>query len=102
MLEKLLEQADQIMASAGKIAQVNTNSALEEVRVEVLGKKLDAIVARYGSLSADDRPIVGKRVNQVRDAVERLLAEKSRNLQQQALEEQLAAERIDVTLPGRV
>ncbi len=103
MLEQLLEQADQIMASAGaKIAQVNTNSALEEVRVEVLGKKgaLTQLLRGMGSLSADDRPIVGKRVNQVRDAVERLLAEKSRNLQQQALEEQLAAERIDVTLPG--
>jgi phenylalanyl-tRNA synthetase alpha chain len=103
LLDQLLQQADQIMASAGaKIAQVTSNSALDEVRVEVLGKKgaLTQLLRSMGSLSAADRPIVGKRVNQVRDAVEQLLNEKSQSLQQKALEGQLAAERIDVTLPG--
>jgi len=77
-------------------------SALDEVRVEILGKKgaLTQLLRGMGSLSATDRPVVGKRVNEVRDAVEQQLSGKGQELQNKALEVQLAAESIDVTLPG--
>lgn len=75
---------------------------LESLRVQFLGKKgeLTAVLKQMGSLSAEERPVVGQIANEVRAAVEKALAEKSRMIDRAALESRLKAEAVDVTIPG--
>lgn len=68
-----------------------------------LGKKgeLTAILKQMGSLSAEERPVIGQLANQVRAEIETLLAETGAELKEKALEKRLMEERLDVTLPGK-
>jgi phenylalanyl-tRNA synthetase alpha chain len=59
------------------------------------------IFDKLGSLAKEERPIIGRRANEVKQALERAFAEKSENLRQAALEHSLRMEKLDVTLPGR-
>jgi phenylalanyl-tRNA synthetase alpha chain len=78
-------------------------AALEALELDVLGKKgrLTAILRGIGGLPADDRPRVGAVANAVRGAIEAALAERGTQLRGSALTGRLAAEALDVTLPGR-
>ncbi len=77
--------------------------ALDGVRVKYLGKKgeLTGILRGMGKLSAEERPKVGKIVNEARAALEEQIAAKNEALKGAALANRLASEKIDVTLPGR-
>nr|WP_206529492.1 phenylalanine--tRNA ligase subunit alpha [Brevibacillus sp. SYP-B805] len=90
-------------SALAQISQVADAQALQELRVKYLGKKgeLTEILRGMGSLSAEERPIVGQLVNDVREALERALGEKQEELEQAALRAKLASQQIDVTLPGR-
>lgn len=77
--------------------------ALEELRVSLLGKKgeLTAILKQMGKLSAEERPAMGQLANQVRSRLEELLADKGTALKNAAQNARLAAETVDVTMPGK-
>ena len=83
-----------------KIEAANEN--LEEIKVQYLGKKgeLTALLRGMGALSPEERPKMGQLVNEVREAIENALAEKAAALHEKMLERKLAAEKLDVTLPG--
>jgi len=85
------------------IAQSSALSDLEQVRVAYFGKKgaLSLLMKGLSQLSAEERPAAGARINQVRSAVQQALDNRLNALQQGALNQRLAAERIDVTLPAR-
>lgn len=76
---------------------------LEDLRVLYLGKKgrLTEHLKNLGTLPATDRPIVGQQINRVKEEVLNLIQQRESVLQQQVIEQQLALEKIDVTLPGR-
>ena len=76
---------------------------LDNVRVKFLGKKgeLTSLLRGMSQLSAEDRPRIGKIANEARAEIEKLLAEKNSELKSKELANKLAAEKIDVTLPGR-
>ena len=76
--------------------------ALEAQRVRYLGKKgeLTAILRQMGSLSADERPVMGQRANQVRAEIEKAIEERRAELSKKLLEAKLSGETVDVTLPG--
>lgn len=76
---------------------------LDSVRVKFLGKKgeLTALLRGMSQLSAEDRPRIGKIVNEARAQIEQLIAEKNAELKAKELQNKLASEKIDVTLPGR-
>lgn len=98
------EQVEQIRRMAReRISRASSASALDEVRVELLGKKgkLTALLRGMGTLSAEERPAMGRLFNSVRDEMEQLLEERGAFLRNAALEERLRAEAVDVTLPGR-
>ena len=78
--------------------------ALNDLRIRYLGKKgeLTAILRGMAKLTADERPVIGQLANEVRDRLEISLADKTANLAETAKLARLAAEEIDVTLPGRV
>lgn len=92
----------QQLASAA-IEQAEDVSTLETIRVDFLGKKgkLTELLKDLVNLSPEDRPKVGQLVNQVKRQISEQIEAKLSQLKAQALETKLAAERIDVTLPGR-
>ena len=96
-LERIRSEAMQMLAGAGALSEV------EELRVKLLGKKgeLTAILKQMGSLSAEERPAMGKLVNEVRADIEGGIASRKAELEKSALQQKLASERIDVTLPGK-
>lgn len=95
-LQALTEFEQQALAA---IAASSTPAALEQVRIEYLGKKqgkLKDLQALLGKVPADQRPAFGKRFNEVRDRVTEALEQRRTALQQP----QRAATAIDLTLPG--
>jgi phenylalanyl-tRNA synthetase alpha chain len=78
-------------------------AALDSVRVAYLGKKgeLTAQLKALGKLSADARPAAGQAINQAKQQVQDALEAAKAALDDAALAEQLKAEAVDVTLPGR-
>ncbi|MBE6763075.1 MAG: phenylalanine--tRNA ligase subunit alpha [Ruminococcaceae bacterium] len=75
---------------------------VEEFRIRMLGKKgeLTGLLRGMGSLPAEERPVVGQMVNELRALLEEKLSAKESAIADAAKAEKLAAETIDVTLPG--
>lgn len=82
---------------------VRTPEGLEAWRIAHLGKSSPVMQAfsDLGKLPAEERPLVGRAANMVKQALESAYAVKSEQLRQAELDRTLASERIDVTLPGR-
>jgi phenylalanyl-tRNA synthetase alpha chain len=78
-------------------------AALDAIDVDVLGKKgrLTGVLRGIGALPADDRPKVGAVANAVRQRIEGAIADRREALGSAELEARIAAETIDVTMPGR-
>jgi phenylalanyl-tRNA synthetase alpha chain len=100
MTAELHALRDETVAAAGAAAETETLEALE---LDVLGKKgrLTTVLRGIGALPAEDRPKVGAIANEVRIAVEGALAAAAQTLGSKELDARLAAERVDVTTPGR-
>ncbi len=79
-----------------------TPAELEDLRVKLLGKKgeLTAVLKQMGKLSAEERPVMGQMANNVRAAIEEKLEQRKASVHAAVLEAKLAAESIDVTIPG--
>ncbi len=75
---------------------------LEQVRIRFTGKKgeLTQLLRGMGQVPPEERPAVGRLVNEARDEVEAALAARQQELTALALEARLKAEAVDVTLPG--
>ena len=95
-LEAVRREGEAAVRSASSAAE------LEDVRVRLLGRKaeLTALLRSIGELAPEQRGPVGKAANQVRQALEGLLAERTQSLEEAELEARLTGDRIDVTLPG--
>ena len=89
--------------AAAAIAAATELSALDDLRVEYLGKKgrLTGLLKSLGSLSNDERPAAGAKINDVKQALQNQINEHKERLERSALDSKLATETIDVTLPGR-
>ncbi|MEM6486390.1 MAG: phenylalanine--tRNA ligase subunit alpha, partial [Pseudomonadota bacterium] len=76
---------------------------LEQLRVEYLGKKgqITSLLKGLSSLEPEQRREAGARINVVKQNVQTWISDKKAGLEQEAIEQRLAAEAIDVTLPGR-
>ena len=83
-------------------ADASDPGELESLRVKFLGKKgeLTAVLKMMGSLSPEERPVMGQMANQVRAAIEKDLEEKKQTLAAKAMDMKLRAEAVDVTMPG--
>ncbi len=90
-------------AATEAVAVAATPSELEQLRVDFLGKKgsLTGLLKTLGGLSAEERPKAGALINAAKQELTELINERRRALEASALAEQLNAERVDVTLPGR-
>lgn len=96
-IDKILNEAELAIAAA------IDERALDEVRVRLLGKKgeLTTLLKSLGQLEAAARPTIGAAINEAKTRVQNLLAAKKETLSGEQLAAALAAETVDVTLPGR-
>ena len=96
-------QLEQIKINAlAALEAAATPAALEELRVRLLGKKgeLTAVLKMMGKLTPEERPVMGQMANAVRAEIEGKLEERKAAIHAAVLEAKLAAEAIDVTIPG--
>ncbi|MGX7446928.1 phenylalanine--tRNA ligase subunit alpha [Dolosigranulum pigrum] len=99
----LKEQLQAIQQKAiERLEQAKETQAVEDIRIKYLGKKgnVTQVLKGMKDLSPEERPIVGKLANDVRDTIQEKISERKAVLHQEALNKQLAEETIDVTLPG--
>ncbi len=96
-----LEQLEQ--EARASLAATEDVDGLTAWRQEYLGKKspLRTILSRLGQLPAEERPAVGQRANVIRQGLEEAYGTQAEALKKAALAADLAAEALDVTLPGR-
>lgn len=98
------EKLNQIKAEALKqINESTTLDALNDVRVNVLGKKgeLTAVLKSMKDVAPEDRPKVGQMVNETRAEIEAALERAKTQMEKEIREAALKAEVIDVTLPSK-
>jgi len=91
------------VAALAEVANAEGLPELENLRVKFLGKKgeLTTQLKNIGKLDASDRPAFGGMVNQAKKQVADALGAKKEQLELKELAASLAADAIDVTLPGR-
>jgi phenylalanyl-tRNA synthetase alpha chain len=100
MIEELERLEKEALAA---LEQVESVQALDQWRSDYTGRKgqLSVVLRGMGKLPAEERPQVGARSNELKNVLEQAYEERRAALEAQALEAALAAEAIDVTLPGR-
>lgn len=90
-------------ATEAKLSELHTIQSLEDVRISVLGKKgeLTQVLRQMGSLSAEERPVIGALANEIRTAIENALSQKKDELLKEERQQKLKEEVLDVTMAGR-
>jgi phenylalanyl-tRNA synthetase alpha chain len=99
----MIDRIDSLRAEGeAAIAQADSTAALEELRVRYLGRKaeLPNMLRGVAALPPQERGAVGRAANEARQALEALIEARTGELQAAELDARLAADRIDVTLPG--
>lgn len=96
-LANLTREAQDAVAAAADLA------ALDQLRVQYLGKKgaLTEQLKQLGKLPAEERPKAGQAINAAKQEVAEAIEARKADLERQALDKKLAAETVDVSLPGR-
>ncbi len=96
-LEELTKEAQLAVDSA------DSPSELDAVRINFLGKKgkITGLMKGLGQLTPEERPIVGQKINDVKQQVQGWITTKLAHLKQAELDAKLAKESIDITLPAR-
>ncbi len=99
-----MENLNQLLDKAlSEIHSASDNQALEDIRVAYLGKKgtITSQLKQLGSLPADQRREAGVEINKAKGQLQKAIQARRELLQQKAMEQQLNAESVDITLPGR-
>lgn len=87
----------------GQVAQATDHASLDQLRVSFLGKKSDltGLLKNLGQLAPEDRPKAGEVINQAKSKLQEAINQRKNDLDNAVLNERLASEAIDITLPGR-
>lgn len=99
-----MENLEQLVQDGlGAVTQADSLQALDQLRVEYLGKKgiITQQAKTLGKLSAEERPAAGQKINEAKGRVEEAINLRRLSLEEAAIASRLAKETIDVTLPGR-
>ena len=90
-------------SSIKAILECDSTEALEALRVKYLGKKgeLTGILRQMGSLSAEERPVMGQLANKLRSDIETAIDSRREQLTEKLMELKLQSEAVDVTMPGK-
>ncbi|WP_462392052.1 phenylalanine--tRNA ligase subunit alpha [Clostridium cadaveris] len=98
------QQLENIKINALKaVEEVKNSSELENIRVKYLGKKgeLTARLRGMGALSKEERPVIGKVANDVREAIESSIEKSLSDIKNKEKAFKLKNEIIDISLPGK-
>jgi phenylalanyl-tRNA synthetase alpha chain len=98
------EQLDEIRTKAlVELADGAGENQIEAVRVRVLGRsgELTEIMRRMPEVPREERPAIGRLVNEIKGELEARIGVLTENLKRVAMERSLSEARLDVTLPGR-
>jgi len=92
-----------VVQAAEQINQASSIDAIEQVRIDYLGKKglITAQMKTLGQLEPDQRAAMGQVINQAKQTIQSQIQDKKEQIQSAALNAKLASETIDVSLPGR-
>jgi phenylalanyl-tRNA synthetase alpha chain len=96
-------QLDQIKNSAlANFEKAQTLSELYQVKVQYLGKTgaFTEVMKSMASLSKEEKPLFGKKVNEVKDLLEKLYVHLESQLEAKEIQSRMDTERLDLTLPG--
>lgn len=96
-LDAIINQAQSQIDAAQDAA------TLDQVRVEFMGKKgkLTELLKGLGQLSAEERPAAGQKINLAKQQIQQAISVKGDALRSEEMNQKLAEEAVDVTLPGR-
>lgn len=96
-MDRLQMQLKEEIAGAGDLNE------LDNIRVRYLGKKgeITLLIRNMSRLSAEERPLFGKRLNELKAAAETMLEERKKELYSELSVKRWEKERVDITLPGR-
>ncbi len=85
------------------ISAVTDPKALDDIRVNYLGKKgeITALLKTLGGMDPEERKTAGQEINLAKVAVQQAIEARKTNLLDAELNARLESEKIDVTLPGR-
>ncbi len=91
------------IAAQAALAETTTSAESQAWYADYLGRngRMTAMLRGLGQLSREERPVVGKRANEIKVVLESALQERQDAIQREEMERALAAEGIDVTMPGR-
>ena len=98
------EEIQKIKEEAIKeIGEIQDKAKLNEIKVKYLGKKgsLTKTLKNMGGLTPEERPIIGKLANEVRDLLEETIEKKEKEINKKELEKRLETENIDITEPSK-
>jgi phenylalanyl-tRNA synthetase alpha chain len=97
---ELKQLRDRCLADLNTVEELKT---LDNVRIKYLGKKGELTIALkgMGKLSNEERPIIGKLANEIREEIENNISAQKQALEQKEIEAQIKEESIDVSLPGK-
>ncbi len=100
MKEKLLTILNNFREEIGSADSIE---AVESIRVAYQGKKghLKTILKDMGKLSNEDKPIIGKLANELRDEIESTVAQKLNEIKRIRIQKKMESEYVDITLPGK-
>ena len=86
-----------------RVAECTGEKEIDELRVKYLGKKgeLTALLKQMGGLSPEERPAMGKLVNEAKAQLEEIISAKAAKLAAAAQTEKLKSETIDITMPAK-
>jgi phenylalanyl-tRNA synthetase alpha chain len=100
----MLENLEKIRGdAAAALDKAQDEAALESWRTQYLGRNsaLTQSLKKLGALSAEERPKVGQKANEIKQALEAALEQRRAALQAASLQATLTSDRLDVSLPGR-
>ena len=98
-----LENIESLASQAhGRIGHAESLEELENLRLEYLGRKgaLTKILHSLGQVPASQRPAIGKRANELKEEISRLIKARQTQLAGEQFDREIAAHSMDVTLPG--
>ena len=102
-MKKMKEKIAEIKANAKEdIKTITDMQTLQEIKNKYLGKKceLTALLKTLGSLSPEERPIIGNLVNETKQEIESFIKEKEIEFKKAEINKKIEKETVDITLPS--
>ena len=99
-MEKKLKEMSKVFKE--KIEEVKNLQELQDLKVKYLGKKgeVTALLKGLGQMAAEERPICGQKVNELREEIEENIKKYEKEIKDKVMEQKLQNEKIDITLPS--